>query len=153
MRFLGHIVFGNGIAVDPAKVAAIQDWGRPKNATDVQSFLGLAGYYQWFIKDFSKVAAPLTGLTKKNQVFTWDAKCEQAFGILKERLTSAPVLTIPSGNEEMVIYTDACGTGLGAVLMQKDKVVAYVSRKLKQHARNYPTHDLELAAIEFALKM
>ena len=113
----------------------------------------MAGYYRRFIKDFSKIAAPLTGLTKKNQVFTWDAKCEQAFEILKERLTSAPVLTIPSGNEEMVVYTDACGTGLGAVLMQKDKVVAYTSRQMKSHERNYPTHDLELAVIVFALKM
>ncbi|WP_210502156.1 ribonuclease H family protein, partial [Pantoea ananatis] len=99
------------------------------------------------------IAAPLTGLTKKNQVFRWDDKCEQAFVILKERLTSAPVLTIPSGNDEMVVYTDACGTGLGAVLMQKDRVVAYASRQLKPHERNYPTHDLELAAIVFALKM
>ena len=141
MRFLGNVISGSGIAVDPAKVAAIQDWVRPKNASDVRSFLGLAGYYRRFIKDFSKIAAPLTGLTKKNQVFRWDDKCEQAFVILKERLTSAPVLTIPSGNDEMVVYTDACGTGLGAVLMQKDKVVAYASRQLKPHERNYPTHD------------
>jgi len=153
VSFLGHVVSGNGVAVDPAKVVAIQDWDRPKNAMDAWSFLGLVGYYQWFIKDFSKVAALLIGLTKKNQVFTWDAKCEQAFGILKERLTSVLVLTIPSGNEEMVVYTDVCDTGLGAVLMQKHKVVAYPSRQLKPHEKNYPTHDLELAAIVFALKM
>ena len=127
MRFLGHVVSGNGVAVDPAKVAVIQDWDRPKNVTNVRSFLGLAGYYRRFIKDFSMIVSPLTELTKKNQMFTWDAKCEQAFRIMKERLTSAPVLMIPSGNEEMVVYTDSCGTGLGAVLMQKDKVVAYTS--------------------------
>ena len=74
VRFLGHVLSRKGIAVDPAKVAAIQDWDRPKNATDVRSFLGLTGYYRRFIKDFSKVAAPLTGLAKKKQVFTWDAK-------------------------------------------------------------------------------
>ncbi|MDQ4222905.1 hypothetical protein RBK84_00810, partial [Pseudomonas aeruginosa] len=98
VRFLGHVVSEQGITVDPAKVAAIQDWIRPKNATDVRSFLGLAGYYRRFIKDFSKTAAPLTNLTKKNQTFTWDAKCEHAFVSMKEKLTSAPVLVIPENN-------------------------------------------------------
>ena len=75
MRFLGHVVSGNGVAVDLAKVAVIQNWDRPKNATDARSFLGLVGCYRRYIKDFSKRDAPLKGLTKKNQVFTWDAKC------------------------------------------------------------------------------
>ena len=153
MRFLSHVVSEQGIAVDPTKVAAIQDWVRPKNVTDVRSFLGLADYYRRFIKDFSKTAAPLTNLTKKNQTFTWDAKCEHAFVSMKEKLTSTPVLVIPKSNVEMTIYTDACGTGLGAVLMQNGRVVAYASRQLKPHEKRYPTHDLELAAIVFALKM
>ena len=98
---MGHVVSESGIAVDPAKVATVQDWPTPKNATDVRSFLGLAGYYRKFIQDFSKIAAPLTQLTKKNQSFVWDGVCEDAFKSLKERLTRAPVLVIPKGNEEM----------------------------------------------------
>ena len=135
MRFLGHVVSENAIVVDPAKVAMVQDWSTPKNATDIRSFLGLAGYYRKFIQDFSKIAAPLTQLTKKNQAFVWDEKCENAFKNLKEKLTCAPVLVIPKGNEEMTVYTDACGTGLGAVLMQGGRVVAYASRQLKLHEK------------------
>ena len=114
--------------------------------------MGLAGYYRRFIKDFSKIAAPLTNLTKKNQNFTWDARCEHAFVTMKERLTTAPVLVIPESNVELTVYTDACGTGLGAVLMQNRRVVAYASRQLKPHEKRYPTHDLELAAIVFCFK-
>ena len=95
----------------------------------------------------------MTQLTKKNQAFVWDGRCENAFKSLKDKLTSAPVLVIPKGDEEMTVYKDACGTGLGAVLMQGGRVVAYASRQLKPHERRYPTHDLELAAIVFALKM
>ena len=84
MRFLGHVASENGIAVGPAKVATIQDWPTPKNAIDVRSFLGLAGYYRKFIQDFSKIAAPLTHLTKNNQAFVWDEKCENAFKGLKK---------------------------------------------------------------------
>ena len=95
----------------------------------------------------------MTQLTKKNQAFVWDESCENAFKSLKEKLTCAPVLVIPKGNEEMTIYTDACGIGLGAVLMLGGRVVAYASRQLKPHEKRYPTHDLELASIVFALKM
>ena len=95
----------------------------------------------------------MTQLTKKNQAFIWDEKCENAFKSLKEKLACAPVLVIPKGNEEMTVYTDACGTGLGVVLMQGGRVVAYASRQLKLHEKRYLTHDLELAAIVFALKM
>jgi len=153
VRFLGHVVSAQGISVDPAKVAAVQDWRRPRNATDIRSFLGLAGYYRKFIQNFSSIAAPLTALTRKDVNFVWDAKCEGAFVKLKECLTSAPVLVLPEGSEGFTVYTDACGTGLGAVLMQKGKVVAYGSRQLKTHEKRYATHDLELAAIVFALKI
>ena len=110
VRFLGHVILENGIVVDPAKVATVQDWSTPKNASDIRSFLGLARYYRKFIQDFSKIAAPLTQLTKKDQAFVWDEKCENAFKSLKEKLTYAPVLVIPKGNEETTVYTDACGT-------------------------------------------
>ena len=152
VRFLGHVVSEHGISVDPSKIAAIQDWRVPTTVTEVRSFLGLAGYYRKFIRDFSKIATPLTQLTKKNRPFIWDVHCEQAFAKLKELLTSAPVLVIPDSLRPFTVYTDACGTGLGAVLMQSGRVVAYASKQLKPHEKNYPTHDLELAAIVFALK-
>ena len=117
MRFLGHVVSKEGIAVDPAKIVSIQDWKVPRNATEVRSFLGLAGYYRKFIKDFAKISAPLTRLTKKNLVFTWDVDCDDAFRRLKRALTTAPVLVLPDGSKSFTVYTDACGTGLGAVLM------------------------------------
>ena len=116
------------------------------------AFLGLAGFYRKFIKDIAKVLAPLTNLTKKNLVYAWSPEFEVAFEKLKDILTSAPILTISDGTKPFTVYTDACGTGLGSVSMQEGKVVAYASRQLKNHERNYPTHDLELAAIVFALK-
>ncbi|PZP12942.1 MAG: hypothetical protein DI611_15630, partial [Brachybacterium faecium] len=152
VRFLGHVVSKEGIAVDPAKIVSIQDWKVPRNATEVRSFLGLAGYYRKFIKDFAKISAPLTRLTKKNLVFSWDVDCDDAFRRLKRALTTAPVLVLPDGSKPFVVYTDACGTGLGAVLMQEGRVIAYGGRQLRVHEKNYPTHDLELAAIVFALK-
>ena len=112
----------------------------------------LAGYYRRFIKDFSKIAGPMTELTKKSGKFIWSYKCEKSFQKLKRRLTRAPVLTLPNGKDSFVVYTDASKEGLGCVLMQNGKVIAYASRKLKPHERNYPTHDLELAAMVFALK-
>ena len=114
--------------MDPAKVMVIQDWKVPKNATEVKSFLGLAGYYRKFIKDFTKISAPLTCLTKKNLVFTWDVDCDDAFQRLKGALTTAPVLVLPDGSKPFTVYTDACGTGLGAVLMQEGRVMAYGGR-------------------------
>ncbi|XP_073119964.1 uncharacterized protein [Henckelia pumila] len=146
ISFLGHIVSAKGIEVDPSKVEAVRNWAAPKNATEIQSFLGLAGYYRRFIQDFSKIALPLTSLTRKGVKFVWSEQCEKSFTELKERLISAPVLAIPEGTGLFVVYTDASKSGLGAVLMQDDKVIAYASRQLKVHERNYPTHDLELAA-------
>ena len=96
---------------------------------------------------------PLTNLTKKNVKYTWSDKCENAFSKLKELLSNAPVLVIPEGNQDLVVYTDASRIGLGAVLMQRERVIAYASRKLKPTETRYATHDLELAAIVFALKI
>ena len=128
MRFLGHIVSKEGLVVDPAKVVAVQDWKTPRNATEVRSFLGLAGFYRKFIRDFAKISASLTRLTKKNLVFNWDLDCEFAFQRLKRALTTTPVLTLLDGSKMFTVYTDACGTGLGAVLMQEGRVVAYGGR-------------------------
>ncbi|XP_027158420.1 uncharacterized protein LOC113760043 [Coffea eugenioides] len=152
ISFLGHRVSEDGIAVDPAKVEAVINWKQPETPTEVRSFLGLAGYYRRFIQDFSKIAGPMTELTKKGAKFVWTPKCESSFQELKKRLTSAPVLVLPDGGEGYAVYSDASREGLGCVLMQMGKVVAYASRKLKPYEQNYPTHDLELAAVIFALK-
>ncbi|CAA0840179.1 Uncharacterized mitochondrial protein AtMg00860, partial [Striga hermonthica] len=128
-------------------------WETPKNASDICNFLGLAGYYRRFIEGFSKVAQPLTNLTKKKIKFVWSPQCKLSFLELKKRLTSAPMLTIPDPTLEFTIYSDASKMGLGCVLMQQGKVVAYASRQLKPHEVNYPTHDLELAVVVHALKI
>ena len=153
VAFLGHVISKDGIMVDPAKVEAVSNWKRPTNASEIRSFLGLAGYYRKFVADFSKLAMPLTTLTRKGKKFEWTEDCEKSFQELKRRLTSAPILTIPDGDEGFVIYSDASKMGLGAVLMQNGKVIAYASRQLKDYEKNYPTHDLELAAVVFALKI
>ncbi|XP_028802073.1 uncharacterized protein LOC114757247 [Neltuma alba] len=147
VKFLGHVIAQDGVAVDPSKVEAVLNWEQPKTVTEIRSFLGLAGYYRRFIKDFSRIAQPLTKLTRMNQQFVWDDKCEASFQELKRRSTSTPVLIIPDPTLPYVVYTDASKQGLGCVLMQQGRVVAYASRQLKSHEENYPTHDLELAAI------
>jgi hypothetical protein len=151
--FLGHVVFKDGITVDPSKIEVVVSWDRPTNVSEVRSFLGLVGYYRRFVEGFSCIAAPLTHLTRKNAKFEWKEECEKSFQELKQRLVTAPVLTIPSSSGGFVIYSDASRKGLGYVLMQHGKVVAYASCQLKNYEQNYPTHDLELAAVVFALKI
>ena len=153
VSFLGHIVSKEGIRVDPKKIEVVVEWKPPRNVTEVRSFLGLAGYYRRFVKGFSMIAAPMTRLLQKNVKYEWSEKCQGSFEKLKAFLTEAPVLTQPTCGKEYVIYSDASLNGLGCVLMQEGKVVAYASRQLKPHKKNYPTHDLELAAIVFALKI
>jgi len=153
VQFLGHVISAQGIAVDPAKVEAVVKWESPKLATKIRSFMGLAGYYRRFIEGFSKIVAPLTLLTQKDQPFTWTDKCEESFQELNRRLTSASILVIPEVGKPFEVYCDASHLELGCVLMQEKKAVAYASRQLKVHERNYPTHDLELAAIVFSLKI
>ncbi|KAA0060440.1 retrotransposon protein [Cucumis melo var. makuwa] len=116
--FLGHVVSAKGVSVDPQKVEAIVNWGRPISATEVRSFLGLAGYYRRFIEDFSRLALPLTALTRKNVKFEWSDKCEQSFQELKKRLVTTPILALPVTGKDYVIYCDALRLGLGCVLMQ-----------------------------------
>ncbi|GJU01158.1 putative reverse transcriptase domain-containing protein [Tanacetum coccineum] len=143
----------NCIHMDPAKIESIKDWDLPKTPTEIHQFLGLAGYYRRFIQGFSKIAKPMTKLTQKNAKFDWSEKAEAAFQLLKYKLCSAPILSLPEGSEGFVVYCDASRKGLGAVLMQREKVIAYASRQFKIHEKNYTTHDLELGAVVFALKM
>jgi len=151
--FLGHIVSDQGVSVDPEKVKSIKEWPRIKSATEIRSFLGLAGYYQRFVKGFASMAQPLTRLTGKDTKLQWSDECEKSFADLKLMLTSALVLTLPEADEPYIVYTDASITGLGCVLMQKGSVIAYASRQLRKHGGNYPTHDLEMFAVMFALKI
>ncbi|GJS30473.1 reverse transcriptase domain-containing protein [Tanacetum coccineum] len=123
VKFLGHVIDSSGIHVDPAKIEAVKNWASPTTPSEIRQFLGLAGYYRRFIEGFSKIAKPMTELTQKKQKFDW-------------------------GSEDFVVYCDASIKGLGAVLMQRMKVIAYASRQLKIHEKNYTTHDLELGAIE-----
>ncbi|GAU51762.1 hypothetical protein TSUD_415510 [Trifolium subterraneum] len=153
VKFLGHVISQGGVSVDPSKVEAVLNWERPRTVSEVRSFLGLAGYYQRFILGFSEIALPLTRLTRKGAAFVWDELCESSFNLLKQKLTSAPVLVIPDPDKKYVVYCDASNKGLGCVLMQEGAIVAYASRQLKPHEENYPTHDLKLAAIIFALKI
>ncbi|KAG8485863.1 hypothetical protein CXB51_019210 [Gossypium anomalum] len=153
VSFLGHVVSASGIRVDPSKITAILNWKPPRNITEVRSFLGLAGYYRRFVKGFSTIATPMTRLLQKDVKFVWSKKCQRSFDQLKTYLTEAPVLVQPESGKEFVIFSDASLLGLGCVLMQEGRVVAYASRQLKPHEKNYPTHDLELAAIVFALKI
>ena len=153
VAFLGHIVSDAGIVVDTQKIEAVKTWPRPMTPTEVRSFLGLAGYYRRFVKGFSSISAPLTKLTQKAAKFQWTEACEHSFQELKDRLTSAPVLALPEGSEGYVVYCDASGFGVGCVLMQHGKVIAYASSQLRKHEKNYPTYDLELAAVVHALKI
>jgi hypothetical protein len=151
--FLGHIISNGGISVDPAKVKEIMAWSIPTTVSEIQSFLGLAGYYRRFIEGFSKIAKHMTSLLEKGREFKWDKKCQDSFDQLKKRLMSPPVLVLPDLHKGFDIYYDACGQGLGCVLMQEGHVIAYTSRQLRKHELNYPTHDLELAAVVYALKI
>ncbi|KAG8474873.1 hypothetical protein CXB51_031615 [Gossypium anomalum] len=139
--------------VDPNKISAILEWKPPRNVTKVRSFLGLVGYYRRFVNGFSMIATPITRLLWKDVQFEWTKECQQSFEKLKALLTEAPILVQLESGKKFVIYNDASLNGLGCVLMQEGKVVAYASRQLKSHEKNYLTHDLELAAVVFALKI
>jgi ribonuclease HI len=153
VKFLGHTISSKGISVDPTKVQEVMDWKPPTSVHQIRSFLGLAGYYRRFIPDFSKIAKPMTELLKKEVKFRWDDRCEEAFHTLRKLLTTAPVLAQPDNIQPLDVYCDASGIGLGCVLMQNNRVIAYASRALRTHEQNYPTHDLELAAVIHALKI
>nr|ABD91504.1 putative polyprotein [Oryza sativa Indica Group] len=153
VKFLGHVITAQGVAVDPSNVESVTKWTPPKTVSQIRSFLGLAGYYRRFIENFSRIARPMTQLLKKDEKFKWTAKCDKSFEELKKKLVSAPVLILPDQMKDFQVYCDASRHGLGCVLMQEGRVVAYASRQLRPHEGNYPTHDLELAAVVHALKI
>ncbi|WVZ58168.1 LOW QUALITY PROTEIN: hypothetical protein U9M48_008467 [Paspalum notatum var. saurae] len=145
VSFLGHILSEKGVVVDPSKVEDVLNWKQPETVTEIRSFLGLVGYYRRFIKDFSKNEKPMTSLMKKNAKYVWSPNCEEAFPTLKKFLTSAPVIAQPDVTKPFDVYCDAFGNGRGCVLMQVGR--------LRKHEINYPTHDLEPAAVVHELKI
>jgi hypothetical protein len=128
VAFLGHVISKGGISTDPSKVQDVLSWNAPTSVDDIQSFLGLAGYYRRFIEGFSKISKPMTELLEKDKKFKWTSACEASFQELKMRLTTAPILVRPDMEKLFSIYCDASGQGLGCVLMQDGRVVAYASR-------------------------
>nr|GFB37021.1 putative reverse transcriptase domain-containing protein [Tanacetum cinerariifolium] len=152
VQFLGYVIGSPGIHEDPAKIESVKDWASPKSPTEIRQFLGLAGYYRRFIEGFSKIAKTMTKLTQKKIKFEWGDKQEAAFQLLKHKFCSAPILALPEGSKYFIVYCDASNKGLGAVLMQREKVISYASRQLKIHEKNYTTHNLELGAVVSALK-
>ncbi|GKA32318.1 putative reverse transcriptase domain-containing protein [Tanacetum coccineum] len=153
VQFLRHVIDSRDIYLDPAKIESIKDWASPKTPTKICQFLGLAGYYRRFIEGFSKIAKSMMKLTQKGIKFDWGEKEEKSFQLIKKKLYSAPILALPEGSKDFVVYCDASHKGLGVVLIQREKVIAYASRQLKVHKKNYTTHDLELGSVVFALKI
>ncbi|GJS01059.1 putative reverse transcriptase domain-containing protein [Tanacetum coccineum] len=143
VQFLGHVIDSKGIHVDPAKIESIKDWASPKTPTEIRQFLGLAGYYRRFIEGFSKIAKSMTKLTQKGIKFDWGGKEENAFQLIKQKLCSAPILALPEGSEDFVVYCDASHKGLGVCLMQREKEIAS-SRQLKVHEKKQHHSDLSL---------
>ncbi|GJV55070.1 putative reverse transcriptase domain-containing protein, partial [Tanacetum coccineum] len=153
VQFLSHVIDSRGIHVDPTNIESIKDWASPKTPMKICQFLGLAGYYRRFIEGFLKIAKSMTKLTQKGIKFNWGEKEENAFQLIKQKLYTTLILALPEGSEDFVVYCDASHKGLGVVLMRREKVIAYASRQLKIHEKNYTTHDLELGSVAFALKI
>jgi len=153
IEYLGFIVSKDGITPDPGKVQAVIDWPERTNVKEVRGFLGLTGWYRIFIHRYAKIASPLTSLLKKGSPFKWTPMCQSAFDKLKVALVTHLVLKLPEFDKPFKVVTDASGFAVSGVLMQDNRLVAYESRKLRTHEKNYATHDLELLAIVHALKL
>lgn len=156
LPFLGHIVSKSGIEPDPSKIEAIKNWPTPKNKDEITSFLGLCGYYRRFCQNFSQKASPLLEVSKpKGKAFSWGESQRRAFEELKSAAVTYPILRYPDFSKKFVVYTDACETGVGAVLGQQDDsgewVVSYASRVLTEAERKYHINDKEILAVHWAV--
>ena len=153
IEYLGFIVSQDGISVDPAKVKDIVEWPQPTTVTETRGFLGITGWYRTFIQNYALIAAPLTNLLKKGSKINWESQHQESFDKLKGHVTTAPCLKLPDFSQPFEVVTDASGIAVGGVLVQEKRPVAFTSRKLRVHEKNYPTHDLELLAVIHALKL
>ena len=151
VEYLGHFIQADGVSTDPAKLKAVMNWPIPKNLKALRGFLGLAGYYRRFVKDFGTIARPLTVLTKKD-AFSWNDEAQGALEKLKETLCKAPVLALPRFDKQFVVETDACGVGIGAVLMQEGHPVAYISRHLKGKQLHLSIYEKEILVVVYAVQ-
>ena len=155
VSYLGHRVTEEGLLPDPLLLAAIREINPPKNATEVRSFLGLAGYYRRYVKNFAANAGPLHALTRKDAVFYWSSECLDAFDLLKTLLITSPITAFPDFSLPIHLYTDALTTGLGAILAQvregKGRIICCSSRSLNQAEKAYPATKLECLAIVWAI--
>jgi hypothetical protein len=150
--YLGYIVGGGELKIDPSKVEAIMKWPKPNNVTEVRSFLGAVQYWRKFIANFSFIASPLHALTSTKQVFQWGGKQQKSFETLKEKISTTPVLALPDLQQPFEIETDASDYAMGAVLIQRRKPICYHSETFTSAVRNYPTYDKELYALVQSVK-
>ena len=153
VAFLCYIISSEGVEVDPMKIEAVKNWPRPLTPTNIRSFLRLRGYNLRFADGFASTESPFTTFTQKSKKFEWLESCERRFKMFKDSLTSTLVMTLHEFTMFFLVYCDASQVGIECVLMQHGKVVAYASRQLKAHKRNYPTHDLNLEVVVISLKI
>jgi hypothetical protein len=151
LEYLGHIISTTGVSTDPSKIVAVQQWPQPTNVKQLRGFLGLAGYYRKFIRQYGVICKPLTNLLRKNIPFVWSPQVDDAFLTLKHALVNAPVLALPDFSKEFVLETDACATGVGAVLMQQGHPLAFLSKALGMKNQTMSIYDKECLAILLAL--
>ncbi|MCH81746.1 Ty-3/gypsy retroelement polyprotein [Trifolium medium] len=151
VEYLGHFITAEGVSTDPAKLQAVSDWPLPKNLKQLRGFLGLAGYYRRFVKDFGKIAKPLTDMLRKD-CFIWSDQSTKAFEALKQALVSSPVLSLPDFTQQFIVETDASGKGIGAVLMQNRHPIAYISKSLGPRQQALSVYERELLAIVYAVQ-
>lgn len=152
LEYLGHIIGETGVSTDPAKIEAVQNWPSPKSVRQLRGFLGLAGYYRKFIRNYGLLTKPLTTLLKKDVRFNWGTAKQEAFEAVKRQLVQAPVLALPDFSKTFVIETDASDKGVGAVLMQEGHPIAFISKALGKRAQALSTYEKECLAILLAVE-
>jgi hypothetical protein len=144
---LGHVISASGVAIDQTKIATVRDWPAPANAKELRSFLGLSGYYRKFVQKYGVIAKPLTNLLRKGVLYIWTDETEQGFQLLKTALISAPVLRLPAFSKVFTVETDASDSGIGAILLQENHPIAFVSKALGPRTCGLSTYEKEYLAI------